>query len=135
MNTHIILLALSDQNKLKRFTLDGKWLNSITLPGSNPRDVIFHRNQLFIPHMGDNWPTDTNAAGYISVLNQDLKVVANLAGQSPQYDPHGQLLKMQHSSHIFHHPHGLCFDNKGNLYVAQFSSNATWPLKFRPIKD
>ncbi|NOY00062.1 MAG: 6-bladed beta-propeller [Verrucomicrobia bacterium] len=130
-----IILALSDKNKLKRFTLAGKWLQTLSLPGSNPRDVIFHRDHIVIPHLGDKWPKDKNSAGYISVLNRDFKVVSNLGGDPPKYDNQGQLKNMQHSSHLFHHPHGICFDSKGALYVAQFASNATWPLKFVRLKN
>ncbi len=125
-----IILALSDKNKVKRFSLDGTWLETISLPGSNPRDVVFHRGHIVIPHLGDQWPKDKNSAGYISVLNSKFKVIANLGGDPPEYDAQGKLKSMQHSSHLFYHPHGLCFDHKGNLYVAQFASNASWPLKF-----
>jgi len=131
----IMILALSDKNKLKRFTLGGKWLQTISLPGSNPRDAIFHRNHIVIPHLGDNWPKDKNSAGYISVLDKKFRVVSNLGGDPPKYDGEGNLKSMQHSSHLFYHPHGLCFDSKGDLYVAQFASNATWPLKFVRLKN
>ena len=130
-----IILALSDKNKLKRFSLDGNWLQTISLPGSNPRDVIFHRDHIFLPHLGDNWPKDKNAAGYISVLDKNFKVISNVGGDPPKYGDQGQLQHMQHSSHLFHHPHGICFDSKGDLYVAQFASNATWPLKFTRLKN
>jgi peptidylamidoglycolate lyase len=128
-----IILALSDNNKMKRFTLDGQWLETIILPGSNPRDVIFQRDHIVVPHLGDNWPKDKNAAGYISVLNKNFKVVANLGAEIPAYDGHGNPDVMKHSSHLFYHPHGLCFDHSGNLYVAQFASNGTWPLKFERL--
>ena len=129
-----IILALSDKNKMKRFTLGGEWLETIVLPGSNPRDVIFHRNHIVVPHLGDSWPKDRNAAGYISILNKNFKVIANLGGDAPVYDRFGNLSAMKHSSHLFYHPHGLCFDQIGNLYVAQFASNGTWPLKFERLK-
>ena len=128
-----IILALSDQNKLKRFSLNGKWLETILLPGGNPRDIVFHHDHIFIPHLGDNWPEDRNAAGYISVLDRNFKVVANLGGSSPRYRE-GNLDTMAHSSHLFHHPHGIGFDRDGNLYVAQFASNSTWPLKFERLR-
>jgi peptidylamidoglycolate lyase len=131
----VIILALSDKNKLKRFSLDGSWLETILLPGSNPRDIVFHRDHIVIPHLGDNWPEDKNAAGYISVLDRQFRVVSNLGGEPPEYDRQGKLNTMTHSSHLFHHPHGLCFDQDGNLYVAQFASNGTWPLKFTPITE
>ena len=128
-----IILALSDQNKLKRFSLEGDWLETIQLPGGNPRDIIFHQDHIFVPHLGDNWPKDRNAAGYISVLDRNFKVVANLGGSSPRYRE-GKLDTMTHSSHLFHHPHGIGFDSDGNLYVAQFASNGTWPLKFERLR-
>ncbi len=132
----VMILALSDQQKIKRFTLNGKWIDTKTFPGSNPRDVIFHRGHLFVHHLGDNWPKDRNAPGYISVMDHDLKVVANLGGYSPKYDDSGKLSRMSHNTHLFHHPHGMGIDKEGNIYIAQASSNGTWPLKFTPtIKE
>lgn len=127
-----VILALSDQQKLKLFSHAGEYQKTIPLPGSNPRDIVFHRGHIWIPHLGDAWPKDRNAGGYLSVLDRDFKVVANLGGAAPRYD--GEKLEpMAHNGHVFHHPHGMCFDWQGNLYVAQFASNGTWPLKFRPV--
>lgn len=127
-----IILALSDQQKLKLFSHEGKYKQTIPMPGSNPRDVVFHRDHIWIPHLGDAWPKDRNAGGFISVLDEHFKVVANLGGTAPAYD--GDTLQhMAHDGHVFHHPHGMCFDWQGNLYVAQFASNGTWPLKFQPV--
>ena len=130
----VMILALSDRQKMKRFKLDGTWLETKRFPGSNPRDVVFHRDHLFVHHLGDNWPKDRDAPGYISVLDRELKVVANLGGSAPRYDARGELEAMRHTTHLFHHPHGMGIDRDGSLYVAQASSNGTWPLKFVPVK-
>ena len=130
----VILLALSDQNKLKRFSLEGNWIDTVLLPGGNPRDIVFHDEHIFIPHLGDNWPDDRNAAGYISVLDKQYRVVANLGGSAPDYRS-GNLAPMSHAGHWFHHPHGIGFDQDGSLYVAQFASNGSWPLKFERIRE
>jgi len=124
-----LILALSDKQRLKRLSLSGEWIDTISLPGSNPRDIVFHRNHLVIPNLGDDWPTDLLAAGYLTVLNRDFKVVANLGGAPPEYED-GKLLQMRHDGHTFLHPHGILFDREGNLYVAQYDSNGTFPLKF-----
>lgn len=129
----VMILALSDQQKMKRFKLDGTWLETKEFPGSNPRDVLFHRDHLFVHHLGDNWPKDRNAPGYISVLDRNLKVVANLGGTTPNYSEEGKLDRMSHTTHVFHHLHGMCVDDNGNLYVAQAASNGTWPLKLEPV--
>jgi hypothetical protein len=133
-NAPEIILALSDRNKIKRFSLDGEWLETIVLPGGNPRDVIFHRDHIVVSHLGDNWPKDRNSARYISVLDKEFKGVANLGGVAPSYRA-DKLDTMSHSSHLFHLPHGLCFDSEGGLYVAQFASNGTWPLKFARLGE
>lgn len=127
-----LLLALSDQQALKLFKPDGTFLKRFDLPGSNPRTVVPHRGHLFVPHLGDAWPKDRNAAGYISILDADLKVVGNLGAAPPRYVD-DVLQPMAHNHHVFRHPHGMCFDWQGNLYVAQFASNGSWPLKFQPV--
>ena len=53
----------------------------------------------------------------------------NLGGSAPRYDGEGKLEKMGHTTHLCHHPHGMGIDRDGNLYIAQASSNGTWPLK------
>jgi len=128
----VLILAMSDQQTLKRFTLGGKWIDRIPLPGGNPRDIAFFDDHIVIPHLGDNWPEDRNAAGFISFLDRDFDVVANLGGKNRR-DDNGKLVGLQHNSHLFHHPHGIVFDQRGNLYVAQFASNGTFPLKFERI--
>lgn len=132
-NNPILILGLSDQQKIKRFKLDGTWIDTIPVPGGNPRDIIFHRGHIFVPHLGDDWPKQRNNPGYMSVMDYDFKVVANLGGNPPVYQQ-GKLQKMEHNVHAFYHPHALCVSRDGSLYVAQDGSNNTYPLKFKPIQ-
>jgi len=128
----ILILGLSDQEKVKRFRLDGTWIDTIPMPGANPRDIVFHRGHIFIPHLGDNWPKQRNNPGYISVVDHDFRVVANLGGAMAVYQD-GKLQRMRHNQHAFYHPHGILCARDGSLYVVQDASNNTWPLKFRPL--
>lgn len=128
-----VILALSDQQKIKRFTLAGRWIDTIPMPGGNPRDIIFHRGHIFVPHLGDDWPKSRNQPGFVSVLDHDFRVVANLGGKPPVYR-NGKLQQMHHNTHAFYHPHGICLARDGAIYVAQDASNATYPLKFVPIR-
>lgn len=126
-------LALSDQQKIKRFTLGGKHLETIMIPGGNPRDLLYHRGHYFVPHFGDKWPADRNSPGFISVLNKNFKVIANIGG-APAVYKEGALQQMHHNSHHFCHPHTIIADQQGSLYLTQDSSNDTWPIKLRPIE-
>lgn len=129
----VLIVGLSDQQTIKRFTLDGQWIDTLPFPGGNPRDILFHRGHMFVPHLGDDWPKQRNNPGFISVLDFDFKVVANLGGKPPVYK-NGKLLQMHHNTHAFYHPHAMCIAKDGALYIAQDASNSTYPLKFVPIQ-
>jgi hypothetical protein len=87
-----------------------------------------------IPHLGDQWPADKNAPGFVSVLDRDNRVISNIGGTPPVYDAAGVLQPMRSTGAPFVHPHGVAIDGEGNLYVAQFSSPAAPLLKFERIK-
>jgi hypothetical protein len=128
-----LLIAMSDQQHLLRLGLDGQKLQQVDLPGGNPRQIRRYGNHYFVAHLADNWPKDRSSRGYVSVLDENLRVTANLAGSAPVYDEAGRLQPMRHEQDTFIHPHDLLVDEEGSLYVAQFSSNQTYPLKFERL--
>jgi peptidylamidoglycolate lyase len=128
-----LLIAMSDQQNLLRLDLKGKQLVSIPLPGGNPRQIKKHDGHYFIPHLADNWPADRESRGFVSVLDSDFKVVSNIAGSQPEYDDVGNLLKMKSTPDTFMHPHDLTIGKDGSLYVAQFLSGNTYPIKLERI--
>ncbi len=128
-----LLIAMSDQQYLLRLGLDGKKLAQTDLPGGNPRQIRRHGKHYFVAHLADNWPKDRNSRGYLSVLDENLRVVANLAGTAPIYDDAGKLQPMRHQEDVFLHPHDLLIDDDGSIYVAQFSSNQTYPIKLERV--
>lgn len=130
----VILVCMSDKQEVKRFTLDGKFIDKFAMPGGNPRDAVIFGDFLFIPHLGDQWPKDKNAPGFVSVLDKNNRVISNIGGTPPEYDASGALQPMRSTGAPFIHPHGIAVDADGNLYVAQFSSPAAPLLKFERIK-
>ena len=128
-----LLIAMSDQQYLLRLGLDGRKLAQIDLPGGNPRQIRRYGEHYFVAHLGDNWPKDHNSRGFVSVLDAKLRVIANIGGTAPIYDDAGRLQPMRHQEDVFLHPHDLLVDADGSLYVAQYSSNQTYPLKFERV--
>jgi len=128
-----LLIAMSDQQSLLRLGLDGRKLAEIPLPGGNPRQIRWHQEHFFLAHLADNWPKDQKSRGFLSVLDQNLRVISNIAGSAPQYDDTGKLLPMRHTEETFIHPHDLTIGQDGSLYVAQFASNQTYPIKLERI--
>lgn len=128
-----LLIAMSDQQYLLRLDLAGRALARTLLPGGNPRQIRRHGQHFFVAHLADNWPQDRNSRGFLSVLDEKLRVVSNVAGSAPAYDDAGTLQPMRHREDIFLHPHDLLVDDDGSLYVAQFSSNQTYPIKLERV--
>lgn len=129
-----LLIAMSDQQYLLRLSLDGKKQAQIDLPGGNPRQIRLHKNKhFFLAHLADNWPKDRNSRGFISVLDADLRVISNIGGTAPVYGDDGKLQPMRHQEEVFIHPHDLIVDQEDSLYVAQFSSGATYPIKLERV--
>jgi peptidylamidoglycolate lyase len=126
-----LVIAMSDQQTIKRLTLDGKLIEEISLPGSNPRMIQIVGDHLFVPHLADNWPADRESRGCISVLDSDYKIVSNIGGTSPVYTD-GKLQPMQQQGGFFRHPHDLVVATDGAIYVPQFASGNTYPVKLVP---
>ncbi len=128
-----LLIAMSDQQHLLRLSTDGKKLGQVELPGGNPRQIRRVKDHYFVAHLGDNWPKDRDCRGFISVLDRSLRVVSNIAGTAPGYDDSGKLRPMAHKEEVFRHPHDLAVDSEGGLYVAQFASGKTHPIKLERV--
>jgi hypothetical protein len=67
------------------------------------------------------------------VLDANLRVVANIAGSAPEYGDDDLLRPMRSVGETFLHPHDLTVDREGSLYVAQFASGNTYPIKLERI--
>lgn len=130
---HSLLIAMSDQQNLLRLDLNGKQLATISLPGGNPRQIEKYQGYYFVAHLADNWPADRESRGFVSVLDSDFKVISNIGGSQPEYDDAGKLRKMKSTTDTFIHPHDLTIGKDGSLYVAQFLSGNTYPIKLERI--
>ncbi|MCA9143163.1 MAG: 6-bladed beta-propeller [Planctomycetaceae bacterium] len=123
-----MIIAMSDQQSIKRLTLDGKLIEEIQLPGSNPRMIQIVGEHLFVPHLADNWPQDRNSRGYVSVLDRNYRIVSNIGAAAPVYID-GKLQPMHEQGGLFQHPHDLVVASDGGIYIPQFASGNTYPIK------
>ncbi len=128
-----LLIAMSDQQYLLRLDLQGKKLQQVDLPGGNPRQIRPWGKHFIVAHLSENWPKDKNARGYVSILDADLKVISNVGGAAPQYADDGTLGRMGEAGGTFKHPHDACMDEDGSIYVAQFASGGTYPIKLERV--
>ena len=128
-----LLIAMSDQPYLMRLALDGKELGRTKLPGGNPRQIRQHGKHLLVAHLADNWPADRTSRGFLSIMDEKHRVLSNIGGSSPVYDDAGVLQPMRQEGNAFLHPHDATAGLDGSLYVAQFASNNTYPVKLERV--
>ncbi len=132
---NITLLCTSRMhNSFKRFTLDGKYLSTIYLPGAYVcRPVIDGENI----YSGVCWSRmkyleRTPNSGFVTILDKNDKVVSNPGGAKPKYKG-GELQLMLQNNPLFNHCHDVCVDEDKNLYICQWNANKSYPIKLERV--
>ncbi|WP_299046127.1 6-bladed beta-propeller [uncultured Polaribacter sp.] len=139
-----LLITSRAANCFKRFTLDGKYIEQIDLPGAFVCRPVIHNQNLY---SGVCWSSDIDyiegdknthpyhinpKSGFVTILDDKGKVVSNPGGTKPTYKK-GKLQRMVQEKPIFRHCHDVCVDNDENLYVCQWNANKAYPIKLERV--
>ena len=126
-----LVVTSREENAFKRFTLDGQYLGTIAMPGAWVcRPVI--RGQYLYAAVLQSSSMLWQQSGFVTILDQNDRVVSNLGGSAPEYVD-GKLQDMRQTSKQFCYPHDVCIDDDECLYVAQWNSGKVYPYKLEPI--
>ena len=118
---------------LKRFTLNGKYIETIQLPGTFICRPVLRGKYIFGAAFRS---TDAGLAnsGYIQVLDENMKVVSTPGGSEPIYvDGKLQTQKKEDPNNVFMHPHDVYVDSDESIYIPQWASKKTYPVKLERI--
>jgi hypothetical protein len=125
-----LLITSRASQEFKRFSLDGEHLETISLPGcSICRPVIHGENIYFAVIVTKTWDTWD---GMLAILDKNNKVVSFPGGSSPTYN-NGVLNEPLYDGSTFKNPHDVLVDGDGNLYIPQWASNKTYPIKLNRV--
>jgi len=125
-----LLISSRSKQEFKRFTLDGKHLETIPLPGCWVcRPVLKDDYLYFAVIVTQTWGAYD---GMIAILNKENEVVSFPGGLPPKYEE-GNLINGESDYTTFLNPHDVCIDDEDNLYVAQWYSGKTYPVKLERI--
>ncbi len=139
-----LLITSRAANCFKRFSLDGKYIEQIDLPGAFVCRPVIHNQNLY---SGVCWSSDIDyiegdknthpyhinpKSGFVTILDDKGKVVSNPGGTKPKYKK-GKLQRMVQEQPIFRHCHDVCVDNDENLYVCQWNANKAYPIKLERV--
>ena len=133
--TEPTLLATSrNHNAFKRFTLDGKYLSTIFLPGAFVCRPVIDGENLYagVCWSRTKYLNQMPDSGFVTILDKNNKVISNPGGTKPTYQK-GELQMMIQAQPIFKHCHDVCVDEDKNLYICQWNANNTYPIKLERI--
>lgn len=121
-----MLITSRAKQEFKRFTLDGEYIETIPLPGCSICRPVLHGDNLFFAVIVTKswWAYD----GILAILNKSNKVISFPGGSEPIYD-NGRLEEPTYDGQTFLNPHDVLVDNDENLYVPQWYSGKTYPVK------
>ena len=126
-----LLITDRTRNAFKRFSLDGKLLEIIHIPGACVCRPVIKGDYLYAAVLRSP-NLDAEGSGFVTILDKDNRVVSNLGGSSPVYE-NGKLLPLHQTEKILFHPHDVCVDDEGSIYVAQWASGKVYPYKFTRV--
>ncbi|EIJ40743.1 hypothetical protein JoomaDRAFT_3813 [Galbibacter orientalis DSM 19592] len=131
-NNPVLICTSRTENCFKFFTLDGKFIKTVYLPGAMICRAVIDDDNIYTgvcwseTRDGKKWIKNT---GFTTILDANNKVVSNPGGEKPVYK-NGQLQKMYQSDKpVFAHGHDVLCDEDKNLYVCQWNAQGTPPIK------
>jgi hypothetical protein len=133
-NNITLICTSRGHNSFKRFTLDGKYLSTLFLPGAFVCRAVIDEENIYA---GVCWSRlryleQTNNSGFVTILDGKDKVISNPGGTAPVYKK-GELQLMVQEKPVFNHCHDVCIDNDKNIYVCQWNANKTYPIKLERV--
>ncbi len=127
-----LMITSRNHNAFKRFSLDGKYMNTIYLPGSFVCRPVIKGSLLYaaVFRSGNNMNI---SSGYITILNKYDQVISTPGGSAPIYNRGRLQEQYQVESDVFIHPHDVCIDEDENIIVCQWNARQTYPIKLEKI--
>jgi hypothetical protein len=133
-----VWVSSREENKLKAFTLEGEWLETIDLPGAFAGQAFFAGGKLYT---GVCWSKENGdgerlpESGFVLVLDQaNHRVLSAPGGTEPTYVD-DVLQPMHQALPLFTHVHDLYVDSSGDIYVGEWNSGNRYPYKLELIHE
>ncbi|MFM8449958.1 MAG: 6-bladed beta-propeller [Haliscomenobacter sp.] len=126
-----LLITERQRNQLKRFSLSGDYISHVHLPSAYICRPVIHGKNVFLATLVSKMPWDSRS-GFVTILDENNQCVSVPGGNEPHYE-NGHLQPLSQSGNLFQHPHDVCVDSDDNIYVAQWNSGKTYPIRLKRV--
>ncbi len=119
------------RNEFNWFTLEGVHVRGVYLPGAYVSRPVIAGRHLYSGVCFGARPDDYRMwqqRGYVTILDEEGRVVSNPGGRAPEYRENRLQLMLQDQP-VFNNCHDVAVDKEGNLYVCQWNSSQVYPYK------
>ncbi len=131
-----LICTSRNDNAFKFFTLDGKYIETVKLPGAYVCRPVINGENIYAgvcwSNFRDTGKMNGGKSGFVTILDKNNKVVSNPGGTKPDYK-NGLLQPMFMEGEVFYHGHDVCVDNDKNIYVCQWNAEKTYPVKLERV--
>ncbi len=128
-NPTLIITSRSRQ-QFKRFSMEGEWIRTVSLPSCwICRPVIRFGTLYFAVIVTKSW---FDYDGMLLVIDEDDQVISIPGGSQPTYE-NDILSPPEYDGKTFMNPHDVCVDQDENLYIPQWYSGKTYPIRLERI--
>jgi peptidylglycine monooxygenase len=131
----VIVTSRAD-NCFRRFTLDGKYLETIEVPGAMVCRPVIAGQEMYAGVCWSKTPEinklPQNPSGFTVVLSAENKVISAPGGTEPVYED-GKLMPLMQAERVFDHGHDVCVLENGDLIVCQWNAFQTYPIKLERV--
>lgn len=125
-----------NENQLKAFSLEGKHLETLDLPGAYAGQLVARGNLLYTAVC---WSKDKAGkrlpeSGFVLVLDRKTKKVLSAPGGTEPTYAEGKLQPLSQAQRIFKHCHDLLVDRQGNIFVGEWNAQRRYPTKLERLR-
>ncbi|WP_298755236.1 6-bladed beta-propeller [uncultured Psychroserpens sp.] len=126
-----LLISARELNQLKRFSLKGEFLETINVPGALICRPVIHKKDIYFAVLRSK-NSLRSKSGFILIMNENNEVISCPGATAPSYK-NDNLEELYQTIRLFQHPHDVCIDDDENMYVAQWNSGQTYPIKLTRV--
>ncbi len=134
-NNPTLICSARIKNSFKRFSLDGKYLETYYIPGAYISRPVIDDDDIYsavcFGMEKGNYNLMMNK-GFITIMNKENRVISNPGGSKPKYR-NGKLDLILQEEPVFKQCHDVCVDDDKNLYVCQWNAGGVYPYKLHRV--
>ncbi len=131
----LIWISSRKQNQIKAFTPEGKWVETIDLPGAYAGQLFIRDGKMYTAvcwSKKDGTGGQQKESGFVIVLDAKTRKVLSAPGGTQPIYVDGKLQPIYQKEKIFLHGHDLYVDSEGAIYVGEWNANRRYPYKLTP---